>query len=410
MYITSQRGRHKPPQRASKATEKAQETPKKDSSKLSVPPNNRHTWDPDKAKWVRRLRDVAIPLVFRLDDQGFEKIPQDRNVIVGPTHQHFFDALLASRVPPEPHGSMSDVNQFKGPLGKLLSNFGSFPVDRWKEYEGDFPDPVDHTVEILNDGKNFIFYPEGRIYKDPYVNPLKTGIGRMGLASNVKYAVPVAQHYSKDTEAQPLEAAVGIGLSAALAGAGIWAATQGGLASGVAGALTGVIAGALAGGAAGYLTGPKDNQKKAINKALKWAGAGALGLGAAGGSMSTLAPNAATWLVGSTSAVTGAAALGATYGWTHRQIAHTRVGDPIDLEPYRERARNSDDPEAEWKEALRLTADFHEALKTEKTALTGIESPFKMDYEGNRWGLQPDGRWVKVERNEDKEWVPISDG
>ncbi len=389
------------------STQSSEGAPKKDASKLTTPPNNRHHWDPDKAKWVRRLRDVAMPLAVRLDDQGFEKLPTDGNMIVGPTHQHYVDALVASRVPPEPHGSMSDVNQFKGPLGKLLSNYGSFPVDRWSEYDGDFPEPVEHAVEILDSGTNFIFYPEGRIYADPYVYPLKTGIGRIGMASKAKYAVPVAQHYSKDTKAQPLEAAIGIGASAAVAGAGIAAAVNGGLASGVAGAVGGVVAGALVGAGVGYLAGSKKNPKKAISRSLKWAGAAALGLGVAGAAASTFAPGVAPWLVGATSAVTGVAGLGATYWMTHRPVAHTRVGDPIPLEPYRERARNSDDPKAEWKEAMKLTADFHEALKTEKTALTGIESPYKMDDEGNRWGKQPDGSWVKVHRNEDKEWVPI---
>lgn len=381
--------------------------PKKDASRLSAPPNNRHFWDPDKAKWVERLRDAVLPLAFRLDDQEFDKIPQDGNLLIGPTHQHFFDALVGSRIPQGPQGSMSDVNQFKGPMGKLLSNFGSFPVDRWGEYEGDFPNPVDHTVEILNEGKDFIFYPEGRIYKGPEVNPLKSGVGRIGLASEVKYALPVAQHYSKDTESQPLEAAVGVGISAALAGAGIWAAVQGGVASGVAGALSGVVAGALAGGAVGYFGGSREKQQVAINRAMKAAAVGALGMGVAGGAMSSLAPGVATALVGTTSAVTGLAGLGATYGWTHRPIAHTRIGDPIPVEPYRKRARESDDPKAQWNEANRLTADFHEALKKEKTVLTGVESPFKMDYDGNRWGKQPDGSWVKVERNADKEWVPI---
>lgn len=343
-----------------------------------------------------------------MDDQNFDKIPTDGNMVVGPTHQHIVDALVASRVPPEPHGSMSDVNQFNGPLGKLLSNFGSFPVDRWGEFDGDFPDPVDHAVEILNGGSNFIFYPEGKIYPDPFVYPLKTGVGRISLASSAKYALPVAQHYSKDTKAQPLEAAIGIGATAAITGAGVMAAINGGLASGVAGAIGGVVAGALVGGGLGYLAGPKKETSIAGARAAKAAGIGALGLGVAGALASTFAPSVAPWLVGTTSAITGLAGLGATYWATHRPIAHTRVGDAIPLEPYRERIRNSDDPKAEWKESLRLTADFHEALKKEKFALTGVETPYRMDYEGNRWGKH-NGEWVRVERNEDKKWVPIEE-
>ena len=380
---------------------------RKDASKLTTPPNNRHHWDPDKAKWVRRLRDLAMPLAFRLKDEGFENIPKDGNMIVGPTHQFIFDAPIASRVPPEPHGSMSDVNQFHGVLGKMLSDFGSFPVDRWEEFDGDFPDPVEHAKEILNDDKNFIFYPEGRIYKDEVVYPLKTGIGRIAVGSKVKYALPVAQHYQKDEKSHPVEMAVGVALSAATAGAGIWAASQGGAPAVIAGALTGLVSGALVGGAAGFLAGPGDNKGKAAVKGLKWAGAGAAAGAVAAGVVGAVAPGAAPWVIGTTSALTGLAGLGLSYHWTHRTVAVTRVGESIEVEPYRQAAAASNDPEAEWKQSLKLTADFYEALKEVKKEVTGVESPFKMDDQGNRWGQQPDGSWVLVERNEDKEWVPV---
>ncbi len=396
------------------AQDPVDQPPKKDASKLTVPPNNRHHWDPEKVARVRRFRNVLIPLIFRTKDSGFEKIPTDGNYIVGPTHQSMFDAVLASRISDDkPFGSMSDVNQFKGVLGQMLSDYGSFPVDRWGEYDGDFPDPVDHSVEILNEGKNFIFYPEGRVYPDPHVNPLKTGVGRISMAADVKYALPVAQHYEKDTEFHPLETLVGVALSAGATAAGIWAANQGGAASTAAGVLTGLVGGALVGGGIGFALGPKDNIAKRGIKAAKWAGAFALGTAIAGGAASSVAPGVAPWLIGTTSTLTGAAGLGMTYHWTHRQIAHTRVGDPIPTAPYKQAAAEAiaqgENPEdANWKQSLRLVRDFHEALKKEKTALTGIESPFRMDLEGKEWGKQPDGTWVRVERNADKEWVPIN--
>lgn len=380
----------------------------KDASRLKTPPNNRHHWDPDKAKWVRRFRDLAMPLVFRLKDEGFENIPKDGNVIVGPTHQAIFDAAIASRVPEEPHGSMSDVNQFKGALGQLLSDYGSFPVDRWEEYDGDFPEPVRHAQEILNDGKNFIFYPEGRIYHDEIVYPLKTGIGRIAVGSNVKYALPVAQHYAKDPESHPVEMAVGVGLSAALAGAGIWAASQGGVPAAIAGATTGLVTGGAIGGATGFFTGQSDNKGKAALKGLKLGAALAVAGAVAGGVVNAVAPGVAPWVIGTTSVVTGLAGLGLSYHWANRPLAITRVGEAIEVEPYRqEAAANPNDPEAEWKAGLKLTADFYEALKATKQEVTGVESPFRMDYDGNRWGRQPDGSWAQVERNENREWVPV---
>ena len=395
---------------AANSAEEASEQPpveKKDASTLTSPPNNRHHWDPDRAKWVRRLRDVAIPLIFRLDDQGFDKIPKGETVIVGPTHQSFFDALIASRVPEEPHGSMSDVNQFKGTLGQLLADYGSFPVDRWGEYEGDFPHPVDHAVEILNDGSNFIFYPEGRIYDDETVYPLKTGIGRISMNSSVDYALPVAQHYSKDTEFHAGETAVGVVLSGVATAAGIWASSQGPVARAIAGTLTGAVGGMVLGGAAGFAAGPKDNAGKRALKAAKWGAAFAGASAVTSAVVSAVAPGAAKYVIGAGSVLTGLAGLGFTYHWTHRTIAHTHVGDPIAVEPYRQRAAASDDPNAVWNEGLQLTADFHEALATTKEKLTGVESPFRMTETGDWEGRQEDGTWKRVERNEDKEWVAV---
>ena len=382
--------------------------PKKPTTGMTLPPNNRHHWDEDRAKWVRRVRDVAMPLMYRMKDIGFENIPKEGTFIVGPTHQSMFDAPLASRIPDtRPFGSMSDVNQFRGVLGRMLAEFGSFPVDRYKEYEGDFPKPAEHAKEILNEGKNFIFYPEGRIYDTDLVQPLQSGVGRISVGSSVKYALPVAQHYAKDTESHPVETALGVGLSAAAAGAGIWAACGGGLGAGIAGALTGLVGGALVGGTAGFLTGPKDNEAVRTLGAAKWAGIAALATGVGAAAVGALAPGLAPAVVGTTSVLTGLAGLGMTHHWTHRPVAYTSVAQPIEVEPYRQRAAASDDPNAAQNEANRLTADFHRSMTEVKDALTGKQTPYKMDYQGRSWGQQADGRWALLHQQGKREWVPV---
>ena len=379
---------------------------KKSSEGMAFPPNNRHHWDEGKANTVRRIRDLAIPLMFRCEDKGFENIPKDGNFIVGPTHQSMFDALLASRVPDNrPQGSMSDVNQFKGLLGGMLADLGSFPVDRYGEYEGNFPEPVAHAQEILNEGKNFIFYPEGRIFNTKVVQPLKTGVGRISVGSEVKYALPVAQHFAKDTKKRPLETLVGVGISAAAVAAGVMAGAGGGWQAAVAGGLTGLISGAALGAGAGFALSAKEEFAIKGSNAAKGAAIGALATSVAAATVGALAPSLAPAVVGTTSVLTGLVGLGATYHWTHRSIAHTVVAKPIEVQPYRDRAKASNDPKAEWKEALKLTADFHESLAATKSALTGKENPFKMDYEGNGWKKTEDGRWAKVDfSKETKEW------
>lgn len=383
---------------------------KKSTEGMTLPPDNRHHWDPEKAKTVRRLRDVALPLIFRLKDQGFENIPKDGNFIAGPSHQGYMDAPVASRVPDNgrPFGSMSDAGQFRGPLGKMLAAFGSFPVDRYGEYEGKFADPVSHAQEILNSDKNFIFYPEGRFGENGHVYPIKNGIGRISLGSNVKYALPMAQHYSKDTQSHPLETAVGIGSSLLAAAAGIYAASQGGMAAGLAGLVTGLVSGAVVGGGLGFLKGPKGEMGIKAANAAKFAAAGAVVTGVTAAAVGALAPGLAPALVGSTSVLTGLAGLGATYHWTHRTIAHTVVGKPIEVEPYRQRALAAADPEAGTKaEVMRLTSDFYGEMKSLKDGLTGSETPYKMDAQGRTWGKQPDGRFALLELKGKRDWVPV---
>jgi hypothetical protein len=317
-----------------------------------------------------------------------------------------FDALLASRVPDgKPFGSMSDVNQFKGLLGSMLADFGSFPVDRYGEYEGKFPEPVAHAQEILNDGKNFIFYPEGRIFETKVVQPLKTGVGRISLGSEVDYALPVAQHFSKDTKKRPMETLVGVGLSAAAVAAGVMASSGGSWQAAIAGGLTGLISGAAVGAGLGFASAAKEEFAIKGGRAVKGAAIGALATSVGAAAVGALAPQLAPAVVGTTSALTGLVGLGATYHWTHRAIAHTVVAEPIPVQPYRDRAKASTEPEAEWKEALKLTKDFHQSLAATKSALTGLENPFKMDDQGNGWKKTEDGRWAKVDfSKETKEW------
>jgi len=239
--------------RQPQAPAQSPEQPKKKSTTgLQLPPNNRYHWDDKVAKRVRLVRNAVLPLAFRMTDEGFENIPKDGNFILSSTHQGMPDAVLASRLMDDkPFGAMADINQFKGIVGKAMSGSGAFPVDRYKEYEGDFPKPAEHAKEILNTGESFLLYPEGRIFNDDRVHPFQPGVGKICVDSNVKYALPVAHDYRKDREFHPVETGVGVLLSAAVTGAGLWAAAQGGLAGGIAGALTGLISGAVLGGSIG---------------------------------------------------------------------------------------------------------------------------------------------------------------
>ena len=391
-----------------------QDSTKKSTKGLELPPDNRHTWDQSLADKMDLLRKVATPLLFRQKDVGFENIPTDGTYIVGPTHQSMFDALLASKVPDGPVGSMAAIDQFSGFKGKLLSGNGAYPVDRYKEYEGDFPDPVEHAAEILDQGSHFLFYPEGKIFRDGMVHPLKTGVGRIAVCSEAKYALPVAQHFAADAESQPLETAVGIAGSVLAGGAGYLLGSQGRIAATLGGLMAGTIPGVAVGSLMGW-EGVGDNELaaglKAAKKGLKFGAITAAATAAA----SFFFPDAAPYIVGAASGLTG---LALTYYWTHRPVATTAVGKPVALEPYRKEMRASQETQpwregaevslAQYKAGLKVTADFHEALAETKAQVTGKSSRYKMDYQGNSWMKRDDETWVQVDfSRETKQWEPV---
>ncbi len=125
----------------------------------------------------------VLPTYFgSIEITGQDYIPSDVPVIVAPTHRSRWDALLI------PHTvgrlvSGRDVrfmvmsSEMKGFQGCLIRRLGGFPVD----IEHPHASSLLHSVELLKQKEMLVIFPEGGIFRDNTVHPLKRGVARIAL-------------------------------------------------------------------------------------------------------------------------------------------------------------------------------------------------------------------------------------
>lgn len=147
-----------------------------------------------------------LPTYFgKLDITGWEHIPRSGPVILAPTHRSRWDALIVPytagrwKTGRDLHYMVSE-NEMRGLQGWVISRMGGFPVDP------DHPDlsAIRQSLTILTQGKMLVIFPEGDIFREQSVQPLKSGIGRIALQAESKRKVaesvkivPISIHYSQ---------------------------------------------------------------------------------------------------------------------------------------------------------------------------------------------------------------------
>lgn len=161
--------------------------------------------------WLTRLLYplgcyVVIPLFFgKIEVTGVENIPQQDSVIVAPNHRSRWDALIVPfAVGRIASGRdlrfMVSANEVKGLQGWFIKRMGGFPVNTERPQIGS----VRHSIELLQqDREMLVIFPEGGLYRDRQIQPLKRGVACIALevaaarsADNVKI-LPVGIVYSK---------------------------------------------------------------------------------------------------------------------------------------------------------------------------------------------------------------------
>ncbi|MBO5955605.1 MAG: 1-acyl-sn-glycerol-3-phosphate acyltransferase, partial [Clostridia bacterium] len=82
-------------------------------------------------KFVLALVRGIYRLLFRIEIQGLENIPKDKNFLVTPNHLSNFDPPLIAAFLPVDMGYMAKASLFKVPVvSSVIKAFGAFPVKR----------------------------------------------------------------------------------------------------------------------------------------------------------------------------------------------------------------------------------------------------------------------------------------
>jgi 1-acyl-sn-glycerol-3-phosphate acyltransferase len=147
---------------------------------------------------------IVLPGYFRIQVSGQENLPLDGPVILAPTHRSRWDALLipyaAGRfVTGRDIHFMVTADEVKGFQGWLIQRLGGFPVNPRRPAIAS----LRHGVEVLQDRQMMVIFPEGGIFRDKHLHPLKPGLARLALQAEASQPdlgikiVPVHMDYEQ---------------------------------------------------------------------------------------------------------------------------------------------------------------------------------------------------------------------
>jgi len=145
-----------------------------------------------------------LPCYFeQIDVTGREHLPTTGPVILAPTHRSRWDALLV------PYAAGHDItgrhlrfmvsaDEVVGAQGWLIRRMGGFPINTKHPAIAS----LRHGVELLQHGEVLVIFPEGNIFRDIELRPLKPGLARLALQAQANHVdlgikiVPISIHYN----------------------------------------------------------------------------------------------------------------------------------------------------------------------------------------------------------------------
>jgi 1-acyl-sn-glycerol-3-phosphate acyltransferase len=128
---------------------------------------------------------VAFAKVFwRLRIDGLEHVPTEGAFVLAPVHRSNVDTPLVAGVTRRRLRYMGKDTMWKiGPIGKLFTALGAFPVHRGTVDR----EALRRTVEVLQSGEPVVIFPEGTRQSGPLVQPLFEGAAYVAA----KVGVPI---------------------------------------------------------------------------------------------------------------------------------------------------------------------------------------------------------------------------
>jgi 1-acyl-sn-glycerol-3-phosphate acyltransferase len=124
-----------------------------------------------------------LPGFFRkIEVVGTEYIPHTGAVILAPTHRARWDPLLIPYVVgPYVTGRnsrfMVSADEMTGIQGWFVRRLGGFAIDTNKPSIAS----IRHSVELLHNGEMLTIFPEGNIFRDGSLHPVKKGLTRIAM-------------------------------------------------------------------------------------------------------------------------------------------------------------------------------------------------------------------------------------
>jgi 1-acyl-sn-glycerol-3-phosphate acyltransferase len=150
-------------------------------------------------------RYFLMPFYFKkIQIEGQKHLPLSGPVIFAPTHRSRWDAFMI------PYAAGHDVtgrhlrfmvtaDEMVGCQGWFIRRMGGFPVNTSRPAIAS----LRHGVDLLQAGEALVIFPEGDIFRDRELQPLKPGLARLAIQAetsqenlNIKI-VPIYLEYSQ---------------------------------------------------------------------------------------------------------------------------------------------------------------------------------------------------------------------
>lgn len=162
---------------------------------------------------------VLMPGYFgQITISGQQHLPTEGPVILAPTHQARWDALLVPYatgryVTGRDLRYMVTADEVTGIQGWFIRRLGGFPINTRQPGIAS----LRYGMEVLQDGEMMVIFPEGGIFRDRELHPLKPGLARLAVQTELAQpgigvkVVPMSIHYSDLRAAQGCDVEISIG-------------------------------------------------------------------------------------------------------------------------------------------------------------------------------------------------------
>ena len=126
-------------------------------------------------------RRIVLPLYFGpIRITGQHNLPTTGPVILAPTHRSRWDAIMiclaaGRHVTGHDIHFMVSANEVRGFQGWFVRRLGGFPIDTRRPGIAS----LRYGVDLLAQGRTLTIFPEGDIFRDGSLHPLKPGLARL---------------------------------------------------------------------------------------------------------------------------------------------------------------------------------------------------------------------------------------